>query len=191
MNYITRTSAPTLRPVSLDEAKMHVKVSGTDEDTILGIYLDASIAAAENKLQTAIMDSRFSLYSSRFCQRVNLEKKWVNAINSVKYYDPDAVLQTVSPGSYDLQSFKVPNVLYFHNDYSVPNYQDTEFPIVIDFNAGFTSASGVLPNIRDAIFLEFADRYENRQSEVIGERIAAVMFSKTAEKILAEESLWL
>lgn len=195
MAFIKTIIAPTIRPVSLDEAKAHVKRSDTSEDTILGIYLDAAIEACESVLQTAIMNTQFELRKKSFSTRFNLEKRWVSAINSVKYYDTAGVLQTVASTNYELQDFKTPNELYFKSSFSYPDlYTDTEFPIVVDYNAGKLAASGVTgvsARIRDCVLLEFADRHENRQTEVIGERIAAVMFNKTAEKILATESLWL
>ncbi len=191
MNYVKRVAAPTLRPVSLDEAKTHLKVSGTDEDTLITTYLDASIAACENKLQTAIMDTNFVLYQRSFCQHLNLQKNWVTQINSVKYYDENGTQQTINSSNYTLQDFKVPNVLYFNSNYSFPSTDTREFSVEVNFNAGSMAASGVLPNIRAAIFLEVGDRYENRQNEIVGERIAVVMFNSTADKILAEESLWL
>lgn len=191
MNYVKRTTAPTVRSISLDEAKGHLKVSGTSEDTTIGIYLDAAITACENKLQTAIMDSRFTLYARSFCQHIGLQKKWVSAINSVKYYDVNGTQTTVPNTNYSVQDFKVPNVLYFNDAYTFPNTDQREFPVEVDFNSGALYASGVFPNIRSAIFLEVADRYENRQNEVIGERLTNVMFNNTADKILTEECLWL
>jgi len=191
MNYVKRTVAPTVRPVSVDEAKLHFKVTGTDEDANIAIYLDGAITACENKLQTAIMDSRFTLYARSFAQHLDLQKNYVSAINSVKYYDVDGNLTTVSPVNYSVQDFKVPNVLYFNDSYTFPNTDLREFPVEVSFQAGFTSASSVFPNIRNAVFLEVADRYENRQNEVIGERLISVMYNTTAEKMLNEECQYL
>ncbi len=190
MNYVKRTVAPTVRPVSLTEAKTHCHIDGTSEDSLIGIYLDAAITACENKLQNPIMDSRFTLYAKRFDCHMSLQKKFVSTINSVKYYDANGTQQTVDSSNYSLQDFKVPNVLYFR-DYTFPNTDSREFPVEVDFNAGATAATGVLPNIRSAVFLEFGDRYENRQNEVVGERMELVLFNSTAEKILTEECLWL
>jgi uncharacterized phiE125 gp8 family phage protein len=191
MNYVKRTVAPTLRPISVDEAKLHFKVTGTDEDANIAIYLDGAIAACENKLQTAIMDSRFTLYAREFSQHLSLQKNFVSAINSVKYYDVDGNLTTVSPSNYSIQDFKVPNVLYFNDSYTFPNTDLREFPVEVSFQAGFTSASSVFPVIRTAVFLEVSDRYENRQNEVIGERLISVMYNTGAEQLLNEECQWL
>lgn len=191
MNRIKRVAIPTYDRVLLDSCKWHLKVTTTDEDALLGLYLDGVIAACENKLQTAILDTNFQLHAKAFCTHLGLQKKWVSAINSVKYFDADGVEQTVGASNYSLQDYKDPNVLYFDKDYSFPDTDDREFPVTVDFNAGFTSASSILPNIRNAIFLEIADRYENRQNELVGDRLAVVVFNNTADTLLDAEALWI
>lgn len=191
MNHVKRVASPTYDSALLDIAKAHVKVTTTDEDALLGLYLDGVIASCENKLQTAILNTQFELYSSGFSTNVDLQKKWVSAINSVKYYDADGVLTTIGSSNYSLQDYKEPNVLSFNVDYDFPDTDDREFPVIVNFNAGFGSASAILPNIKNAIFLEFADRYENRQNEIVADRAQVVMFNNNAEKLLAEETLYL
>ncbi len=191
MNYVKRTVAPTLLPFdTLQEVKNHLK-AGDDEDDLIRLYLQGAVVACENKLQTGIMNATYELYAKCFELNTSLQKKWVSAVNSVKYYDQDGTLQTVSSGDYSLQDFRIPNVLTFDTDFTFPSTDDREFPLIVNFNAGFMSASGVLPNIKTAILLEVGDRYENRQNEIVNERIETVMFNTTAESLLNEESLWL
>jgi len=189
MNYVERITAPTLRPVSLDEAKEHLRITGTVEDNVLAIYLDSAIAACENKLQYAIMDSVFKLYVSSYTQHISLQKKFVTAIGSVNYYDDNGDLQAVASGNYAVQTFRSPNVLYFDEDFSEPSTDSRDFPIEITFNAGATAATGVLPTIRNAVLIECADRYEHRHDQIIGTSVGIV--NKTAEMLLAEEAIWL
>jgi uncharacterized phiE125 gp8 family phage protein len=190
MNYVERIAAPTLRPVSLDEAKEHLRITGSVEDTVLAIYLDSAIAACENKLQTAIMSSRFKLYATSFNTWLSLQKKFVNEIVSVSYYDTEGDLQTVASPNYDVQTFRSPNVLYFNDDvFDQPSTDGREFPVEVIFNAGATAASGVIPTIRNAVLIECADRFEHRHDQVIGTSVG--MVNKTAEMLLAEEAIWL
>lgn len=191
MNHVKRVAAPTYDRALLDVAKQHVRVTTNDEDALLGLYLDGVIASCENRLQTAILNTQFELHANFFTTNIDLQKKWVSAINSVKYYDADGVLTTVSSANYSLQDFKEPNVLSFNVDYDFPETDDREFPVVVNFNAGFTAASSILPNVRNAIFLELADRYENRQNEVVADRVQVVMFNNNADRLLAEECLYL
>lgn len=191
MNHVKRVAAPTYDRALFDVCKQHVKVTANDEDALIGLYLDGVIASCENKLQTAILNTQFELYAHGFCTNMSLQKKWVSAINSVKYYDDDGVLTTIGSSNYSLQDFKEPNVLSFNVDYDFPDTDDREYPVIVNFNAGFTAASSIIPNVRNAIFLEFADRYENRQNEVIADRVQVVQFNNNAEKLLSEEALWI
>lgn len=191
MNHVKRVSSTSYASDLLSLAKDHIKVSGSTEDTLLNLYLDGVIASCENKLQTAILNTQFELYAHGFATNMSLQKKWVSAINSVKYYDEDGVLTTIGSSNYSLQDFKEPNVLSFNVDYDFPDTDDREYPVIVNFNAGFTAASSIIPNVRNAIFLEFADRYENRQNEVIADRVQVVQFNNNAEKLLSEEALWI
>ncbi len=191
MNYVNRIAPPSILPFDqLQEVKDHLK-AGDDEDDLIRLYLNSAIVACENKLQTAIMNTEFELHAPCFQGCISLQKKFVSVINSVKYYDADGALQTVSSGDYSLQDFKEPNVLSFDNGFSFPGTDSSEYPVVVNFNAGFTSASGCLPNLKTAILLEVGDRYENRQNEIVNERVETVMFNTTADAICAEERLWI
>ena len=192
MNIVKRITSPTYRPISIDTAKDHLKVSGSAEDALIGIYLDAAIRACENKLQRSIMDSEHELYCKTWQARTNLQQYPVSAINSVKYYDEDGALQTLATGMYRVQNFKRPSVLEFVDDFDAPDLDDREYPIVINFNAGHAiSATGTeeVRYISGFILMELGDRYENRQNEIAGTSIA--MFSNNADAALAQEALWL
>lgn len=190
MNYIERITPPALRPVSTQLLKEALRIDTTAEDNVLEIYLDSAITACENKLQTAIMSTTFRMYAPYFTQHMSLQKKWVTEIVSVSYYDGDGELQTLASGTYEVQTFRVPNVLYFEDDSVLPSTLfDTEFPVIIEFKAGFEAATGVPATIRNAVMIEAGDRYEHRQDNVVGTTVAIV--NKTAEMLLMEEALWL
>lgn len=197
MNPLQLIAAATLKPVSLAEFNEHLHANKdgagdylTDEDVTLTLYLDAAIRACENKLQSPIMDSEWAMHLKRWPGRcVNLEKWPVSAINSVKYYDEDGTLQDVAAENFRLLDFLTPAVLEFDTAFSAPSVEDREYPIVINFNAGFTAASGVSAVIRHSVLLEATNRYENRQSELAGTNVA--MFSNAADNLLAPESMWL
>ena len=194
MEIVKRVAPSSLLPVDLATVKMHCKLDpdGTSEDVIVGIYLNAAVRACENKLQRSIMTAAHELYAKCWKLRFNLQQYPVTAINSVKYYDVDGALQTIASGMYRVQSFRAPCVLEFDSEFDTPGLHDREFPIVVNFQAGYVAATGtdgVVDIIRDALLMETADRYENRQNEIAGNSIA--MFSNNAESWLAQESLWL
>jgi uncharacterized phiE125 gp8 family phage protein len=192
MNIVKRIASPTYRPISIDTAKEHLKVSGSAEDNLIGLYLDAAIRACENKLQRSIMDSAHELYAKTWQPRISLQQYPVSTINSVKYYDDDGALQTVATGMYRVQSFRRPSVLEFVEEFDCPSLQEREYPVVINFNAGHAigaTGSEEVRFISGFVLMELTDRYENRQNEVAGTSIA--MFSNNADAALAQEALWI
>ncbi len=181
-------------PVDLDILKDQLKIArtNTSEDIIINIALGGAIRACENKLQRSIMDAVHELYASSWKCRYDLQQYPVSAINSVKYYDVNGALQSVSTGMYRAQSFRAPSYLEFDGTFDSPSYYDREFPIIVNFNAGHLAATGtggVSDIVRGSILMEAVDRYENRQSEIALERVS--MFSNNAEAWLAQESLWI
>lgn len=192
MNIVKRIASPTARPISLALAKDHLKISGSAEDALVTLYLDAAIRAVENKLQRSIMDSEHELYCTAWQHVVSLQQAPVSAINSVKYYDENGDLQTLATGMYRVLNFKRPAELEFDEDFEAPGLYNREYPIVINFNAGHAvSATGTeeVQFISNNILLELTDRYENRQNEAAGTSVA--MFSNNADAALAQEALWL
>jgi len=190
MNYVKRIGSTT-RPISLQIAKDHLKVGDT-EDTLVGIYLDASIRAVENKIQRSLMSSEHELYCKTWEQFLNLQQYPVSSINSIKYYDENGDLQTLATGTYNVQNFKRPAVLEFDSDFDAPDTDDRQFPIVVNFNAGYdvaASGSEEVLFIVSHLLMELGDRYENRQNELAGNAI--FMFNNNSDAALAQEALWL
>lgn len=194
MNPIKVVTAADQPPVDIDTAKEHLHANkdsagnfDNTEDASLLLYLDGAVRACENKLQTNIMDTELEMYLRSWPGRcVGLDRYPVSAVNSVKYYDEAGVLQTVSSGMYRVLDFMTPCVLEFTDDFTAPNLHARLYPVVINFNAGFTDAPNVPASIRNAVLLEFAERHENRMTSASPE-----MQSNAADCLLGPESMWL
>lgn len=156
---------------------------------MVAFYLAAAIRACENEIQSPILDSVFEIHLKCWQNPVNLFKDNVTAVNSVKYYDQDGALQTVASANFRSLTFESPARVEFDADYNFPSLDDREFPVTINFNAGFSASASIPETIQHAILLETADRYENRQNEAAG--ITVAMFSSNAKSILNSETLWL
>lgn len=191
MNPVKLITPSTLEPVTLSEAKTALKITGNDEDTLIRIYLDAAVRRVENFRQSPIMTSEWELYLKTWPTNVSLQKHPVTAINSVKYYDDNNTLQTVGTSNYRLQNFRVPCRLEFDADFDQPSVYDREYPIVVNFQAGYLAASGVEPVIKHVILLETGTYNEIRQTEMAGMGLANVQMKNVSIDLLNSESMWL
>ena len=192
MNPVKLITPSTLTPVTLTEAKDHLKVTGTDSDTLIQTYLNAAIKRVEDYRQSVVMSSEWELYAKTWPLSFNLQKHPVTAINSVKYYDDDNTLQTVSSTNYRLQDFRVPCRLEFDSNFTEPSLYDREYPIVVNFQAGFTyAASSSYALIKQVVFLELGTYHEIRQTEMAGMGLANVQMKNASMDLLDVESMWL
>lgn len=191
MNPVKLITPTTLEPVTLAEAKDALHISGNDFDLTLRIYLDAAIRRVENFRQSPVMSSEWELYLKTWPTNVSLEKHPVSAINSVKYYDDDNALQTVASTNYRLQDFRVPCRLEFDSDFTQPSVYDREYPIVVNFQAGYLAASSCDAVIKHVILLETGTYNEIRQTEMAGMGLANVQMKNVSIDLLNSESMWL
>lgn len=194
MNPVRQVIAPTQLPVDLTEAKAHLRITSSDEDSLILSYLQAAVKRCEDYRQSGIMDSQYELYARTWpvCMNVSLQKNPVTAINSVKYYDPDGNLQTLSALKYRLQDFRVPGRLEFDNStFDFPDLHDREYPIIVNFQAGYLAASTVPPTLRHAVKLELGTMNEIRQSEAIGNGLTSVQMKVAAMNMIDAETLWI
>jgi uncharacterized phiE125 gp8 family phage protein len=180
-------------PVTVTQAKEHLKITVEDENSLIESYLNAAIRRCEDYRQSNIMSAEYELMARAwpYCGWVNLQKSPVSAINSVKYYDEDNNLQTVSPSSYRLQDYRVPARLEFDSSFSQPDLHDREFPIIVNFQAGYLAASSVPATLKHAILLEMGTLHEIRQSETIGNGLTVVQMKEASMNMIDAETLWL
>lgn len=196
MNPVRLVTPATDLPVGVSQAKDHLKVTYNDEDALIESYLMAAIRRCEDYRQSNIMSAQYELYARTWpgcnvISVISLQKSPVSAINSVKYYDADNNLQTVSSSLYRLQDFRVPARIEFDSAFTMPDLHDREYPVVINFQAGYIAASSVPPTLKHAILLELGTLHEIRQSETIGNGLTGIQMKEASMNMIDAETLWL
>ena len=63
---IKQISPPTDEPVSLVEAKLHLRVETSDEDLLIGVLIAAARIAAENECRRSFVTQQWTLYLDAF-----------------------------------------------------------------------------------------------------------------------------
>jgi len=180
-------------PVGVSTAKEHLKITGNDEDALIESYLKAAIQRCEDYRQSCIMSAQYELYARTWPGSLcmNLQKSPVSAINSVKYYDEDNNLQTVSSSLYRLQDFRVPARLEFDSTFDMPDLHDREYPVIVNFQAGYLGASAVPSTLKHAILLELGTLHEIRQTETMGNGLTVIQMKNASMNMIDAETLWL
>ena len=161
-------TAPTLTPVSVAEAKTHLRIdsSFTADDTYIETLIDVATLAAENYTNLAIMQQSWYLFIDSFPDYFNLLKGSLNdaEVNSINYSDEDNVNQTLHASNYFIDGNIKPARIYFAPDATIPSTYDKPNAVSVDFTLGFTAASQVPAPIKQAILLMVGTYYETRQT---------------------------
>jgi uncharacterized phiE125 gp8 family phage protein len=159
-------------PVSLTEAKSHLKVDTTADDTYITSIIKAATQLSEEYTNRFFIDTVIEQTCSDFAQLQTLFKSKVSAVAHVKYYDSDNSLQTLSATIYDTQLQYEPSQIQLADDKSFPEITKRNDAVVARYTVGYGSAASDVPEIiKQAILLTIGNFYQNRNSVVIG-RIA-------------------
>jgi len=159
-------------PVSLTEAKSHLKVDTTADDTYITSIIKAATQLSEEYTNRFFIDTVIEQTCSDFAQLQTLFKSKVSAVAHVKYYDSDNSLQTLSATIYDTQLQYEPSQIQLADDKSFPEITKRNDAVVARYTVGYGSAASYVPEIiKQAVLLTIGNFYQNRNSVVIG-RIA-------------------
>lgn len=70
---ITTITAPVNSPISLADAKLHLRVDGTDEDTTIQLYIDAATEKAQDVLKRALITQTLEMTFDGFNESARLD----------------------------------------------------------------------------------------------------------------------
>ena len=168
--YQVITAASTF-PVSLTEAKSHLKVDTSADDTYITSIIKAATQLSEEYTNRFFIDTVIEQTCSSFADLQTLFKSKVSAVASVKYYDSDNSSQTLNSAIYDVQLNYEPSQIQLADGKSFPSITKRNDAVVAKYTVGYGTASDVPEIIKQAILLTIANFYQNRNSVVVG-RIA-------------------
>jgi uncharacterized phiE125 gp8 family phage protein len=188
------TVQPTLEPISLTEAREHLRNEGL---TVDNDYLEALIVAARQYIEKYLNRALIEQTCLQSWDRVpsnavfELAQNPLISITSFKYYDENGVLQNYSNYQLDTQSDivkLVPNV-----DTVFPSTQNGRLnKIQITYKCGYGDAAEDVPQlIKQAIKIMIAYLYdENRGGVVSGQGISMeIKHPKVIEYLLVDYRL--
>lgn len=166
-------TAATSEPITLVEAKGHLRIDGSDEDGLLAGYIFAAREFIENethlRLITQTLDYTIDDYwprvSVRGCMktRIELPVKPVASITSITYVDENGTTQTLASNQYTLR--KDGPVHFVEPAYNAtwPTVRGQTAAITVRFVAG-TSLSDVPNSLIQAMRLLISHADKNREA---------------------------
>ena len=105
---IKQITAPAAAPVSLEEAKAHLRVDHTADDVLILAMIDAATADAEHRIGRALVQQTWEQVEDCFGDDIDLPNPPLVSVSSLKYLDTDGVEQTMSASDYSVNSDREP-----------------------------------------------------------------------------------
>ena len=171
------TSGPASEPVTLAEAKTHLRVDGSAEDTLIASLIITSRLHVEAALGLALVTQGWSYFLDAWPagHQVSLPLRPVQSIAAVKLYAADESVTTLAPDTYLLDGAATPARLVRRANLTWPKPGRTASGIEIAFVAGYGNSAAFVPApIRQAILLLVAHWHEHREPVAIGAANASV-----------------
>ena len=147
-------------PVSLTEAKSHLKVDTTADDAYITSIIKAATQLSEEYTNRFFINTVIDQTCSDFAQLQTLFKSKVSAVAHVKYYDSDNSLQTLSATVYDAQLNYEPSQIQLAENQSFPRITSRNDAVVARYTVGYGTASDVPEIIKQAILLTIGNFYQ-------------------------------
>jgi uncharacterized phiE125 gp8 family phage protein len=179
---LRRIGSAATPPVTLAEAKAHLRVTDTAENDLITALVAAACAAVGEESGRTLATETWEIADHGFDGLVKLPKSPVLALTSVKYYVDDT-LTTATLADYRL---------YLADDYThVGPVELASWPIsqtrpdgtVIRFTAGYSSLPVVL---KHAVLLTVGHWFANREAVTVG---AMSELPRAAEHLISLERL--
>lgn len=160
-------------PVSLEDAKLHLRVDTDDENSLISSIIAAAALDAEHEMGRALMPQKWLLSLDHFAACISLKRPPVSAIDSVKYLSSaGGAAITVSPADYQLlngSDYAADLIPAFGRSWPSTAAQPESVQIL--FTAGYADAASIPANIGAWIKLRIGALYEHREAWTAGLKI--------------------
>jgi uncharacterized phiE125 gp8 family phage protein len=163
-----RTVAPTTDIVTLDEAKLHLRVDHPDDDTLITALLATATSRLDGYggiLQRALITQTWKVETDSFADPLRLPIGDLLSLTSVKYRDGSDVQQTLASSVYGVYSDAIGPFITLKYNQVWPVVYDRRDAIEIIWTAGYGATAASVPAaIRQAALLMVGHWYEHRET---------------------------
>jgi uncharacterized phiE125 gp8 family phage protein len=169
--YYSRTAAPTVEPLSLDEAVRQLQLAVGDDNAYIQSLISVARDVAENATGRALMSATWLAATCSFpsCNLFSLAVTPASSITSIKYYaDGETTLTTLAPSNYIVTTAVSPAVIIFDEDFIAPALASRPDAVQITFMAGAATANLIPPSLKHALRILVRHFYDHPEMMATG-----------------------
>ncbi|MBL6853133.1 MAG: phage head-tail connector protein [Alphaproteobacteria bacterium] len=161
---LTLNTPPAAEPVTLAEAKLHLRVDTTDDDTLITRLIAATRARAEWHTGRAFVTQGWTLHLDAWPLDgvIELPLPPLQSVTSIVTTARDDTTTTLDPGLTIVDTASAPARIALAENTAPPTNLRAINGIAVTFTAGYGDASTVPAPIKEAILDLTAAMYTNR-----------------------------
>jgi uncharacterized phiE125 gp8 family phage protein len=133
------TSAPFHEPISLAQAKRHLRIDGDDSDRLIEGFIAVARRWVEHYTGRALLWQTITARRDDLDQ-MPLPRPPLIAVSSIAYVDTAGATQTLSPSIYDVDVTSEPGRIVLAYDQSWPSVRGQHHDVTVTFIAGHAAA---------------------------------------------------
>lgn len=170
-------AGPASEPVSLEEAKAHLRVDADAEDTLIQSLITAARVHVEVSLGIALVSQSWLWLLDRWPEGriAEIPLRPVQAVSSVKVKDASGSPVTMPASNYLLDGRGNPARLIASGPAGWPSPGVAANGIEVELQAGYGPAGGDVPRpLRHAVLLLVAHWFERREPVEVGDEMVTL-----------------
>ena len=189
---LLKITEPSVEPITLEEAKLHLRVDHATDDDLITSLIVASREQAEQLLGRALITQTWERVLDAFPEsEIELGMPPVQSITSVIYVDGAGDEITLDAEDYTLDSSTLPG-------YVLPSETQDVWPVTLDtvnavrvrFAAGYGSTGASVPSsIRQWMLIQIGTMYKMREGVAIGVSVSEIP-NRWVDGLLDRYRIW-
>ena len=187
---LSLVAAPLVYPVTLDDVKEFLRITGTDEDNLLNNYIIVATGSAESYTRRAFITQTWNMFMDQYpyndkeawwdgvkqlpistlvgCGSVDLPKAPLQSVTHFKTYDDSDVATVFDSANYQVSVYNGDYAengrLTLRDGGTYPDYTRNADGIEIQFVCGYGDTADDVPwQIRQGILQEISYMYQHRE----------------------------
>lgn len=169
-------TAATIKALTVAEAKAHLNVTHTEDDSLISDYIDAATKVIEDRCRRCFVEQTRRLVMTGFDDRRYVHDRVIypprsplNSVSSITYIATDATTTTLASSDYIVSAYESPGRISEGYSATWPATYGVADDVTVTYLVGSsTTTAGVPANVKQAIRMLVAHWYRNREHVIIG-----------------------
>lgn len=150
---LRKIADPVVEPVSLTEAKLHLRVTVSSEDALIQALITAARTACEERLGRALIATAWQDTADEFPECIRLQRPRLIAVQSLRYVDTNGTTQTLATTDYQVVDQDEPARVVPAYGKTWPATRDQAAAVSIAYTSGYAAPVSAFDTSADTVTL--------------------------------------